>query len=113
MQNQKTISSIRDLFSLLESSGAILGRTEAHIVLDRQRMPGAADVGILNRYELRHEDTKSFAARTIFLDTSYDEHLLLLDVSGIEKPNRKDDASPPFRHVLLLDKLDKSNPASA
>jgi hypothetical protein len=43
MQNDKTLASIRDLFQLLQSSGALLGRTRMHIVLDRQAMPEIVD----------------------------------------------------------------------
>lgn len=44
------------LFQLLQSSGALLGRTKTHIVLDRQAMPEIVDIVMLCTLDLRYED---------------------------------------------------------
>lgn len=90
MQNQKTISSIRDLFSLLEQSGAILGRTKTHVVLDRQAMPELIDWMIFSRYSLEFDSEDRGASKWIFPGTSTSGGRVFLNISEIENEDDPD-----------------------
>ena len=84
MQNAKTIESIRQLFALLEQHGAILGRTQTHIVIDRQAMPGVVDWMIFSRYSLEFDSADEYASQAVFSSTSTSKDLVILDISWIE-----------------------------
>ena len=85
MQNAKTIESIRQLFALLEQHGAILGRTQTHIVIDRQAMPGVVDWMTFAAYRLEFDDGVSGASRGVFSGTSMSAELVIVDISDIDK----------------------------
>lgn len=89
MQNEKTIESIRQLFALLEQHGAILGRTQTHIVIDRQAMPGVVDWMIFSRYSLKFDSADEYASQAVFSSTSTSKDLVFLDISGIETGSQK------------------------
>ncbi len=85
MTNEKIVDSIRDLFTLLAEHNAILGRTQTHIVLDRQAMPGVVDWMTFSRYSLEFDSVDEYASRGVFSGTSMSAELVIVDISDIEE----------------------------
>jgi hypothetical protein len=85
MQNAKTLASIRDLFQLLRSSGALLGRTKTHIVIDRQAMPEIIDIVMLGALDLQYEEGEVFSTQPVFKRVEFSSELLTLELRGDER----------------------------
>lgn len=84
MSTEETMVEIRLLFSLLQQSGAILGRTKTHIVLDSQAMPGNITWMTFSPLRLEVENERDGAIRPIFSNISLTDGCVLLEISDTE-----------------------------